>query len=81
MVENIQTMTKLIQGIDTLWVMIAAFMVFLMQAGFGMLEAGIIVVLGTVFLDIMHIDDPVGCSSRASDEWDLGNYSSWNFRA
>lgn len=29
-------------GIDTLWVMIAAFMVFLMQAGFGMLEAGLI---------------------------------------
>jgi len=29
-------------GIDTLWVMIAAFMVFLMQAGFGMLEAGLV---------------------------------------
>lgn len=29
-------------GIDTLWVMIAAFLVFLMQAGFGMLEAGLI---------------------------------------
>jgi len=29
-------------GIDTLWVLIAAFMVFLMQAGFGMLEAGLI---------------------------------------
>jgi len=29
-------------GIDTLWVMIAAFMVFIMQAGFGMLEAGLI---------------------------------------
>ena len=31
-----------ISGIDTLWVLIAAFMVFLMQAGFGMLEAGLI---------------------------------------
>jgi len=31
-----------IRGIDTLWVMIAAFMVFIMQAGFGMLEAGLI---------------------------------------
>lgn len=31
-----------ISGIDTLWVMIAAFMVFIMQAGFGMLEAGLI---------------------------------------
>ncbi|MDP8258547.1 MAG: ammonium transporter [Candidatus Aadella gelida] len=29
-------------GVDTLWVMIAAFMVFLMQAGFGMLEAGLL---------------------------------------
>lgn len=29
-------------GLDTLWVMIAAFMVFIMQAGFGMLEAGLI---------------------------------------
>jgi len=29
-------------GIDTLWVMIAAFFVFIMQAGFGMLEAGLI---------------------------------------
>jgi Amt family ammonium transporter len=29
-------------GIDTLWVMIAAFLVFIMQAGFGMLEAGLI---------------------------------------
>lgn len=33
---------ELTAGIDTLWVMIAAFMVFLMQAGFGMLEAGLI---------------------------------------
>jgi len=31
-----------ISGIDTLWVMLAAFMVFIMQAGFGMLEAGLI---------------------------------------
>jgi Amt family ammonium transporter len=29
-------------GLDTLWVMIAAFLVFIMQAGFGMLEAGLI---------------------------------------
>ncbi|MFH1798485.1 MAG: ammonium transporter [Candidatus Omnitrophota bacterium] len=29
-------------GVDVLWVMIAAFMVFIMQAGFGMLEAGLI---------------------------------------
>ncbi len=29
-------------GIDTLWVLLAAFMVFIMQAGFGMVEAGFI---------------------------------------
>jgi Amt family ammonium transporter len=29
-------------GVDTLWVMLAAFLVFIMQAGFGMLEAGLI---------------------------------------
>ncbi|MFH1379447.1 MAG: ammonium transporter [bacterium] len=33
---------QLSAGVDTLWVMIAAFMVFIMQAGFGMLEAGLI---------------------------------------
>ncbi|HDZ76695.1 MAG TPA: ammonium transporter [Candidatus Omnitrophica bacterium] len=37
-----QTLYASVAGIDTLWVMIAAFMVFLMQAGFGMLEAGLI---------------------------------------
>lgn len=31
-----------VSGIDTLWVLLAAFMVFIMQAGFGMLEAGLI---------------------------------------
>jgi len=34
--------TDLVRGLGTIWVMIAAFMVFLMQAGFGMLEAGLI---------------------------------------
>jgi len=29
-------------GIDTLWVLVAAFLVFFMQAGFGMVEAGFI---------------------------------------
>ena len=32
----------IITGIDTMWVLMAAFLVFLMQAGFGMLEAGLI---------------------------------------
>jgi len=31
-----------IMGIDTIWVLLAAFLVFFMQAGFGMVEAGFI---------------------------------------
>lgn len=31
-----------IKGLDTVWVLIAAFLVFFMQAGFGMVEAGFI---------------------------------------
>jgi Amt family ammonium transporter len=34
--------TQLKQGLDTVWVLLAAFLVFFMQAGFGMLEAGFI---------------------------------------
>ncbi len=30
------------QGLDTVWVLMAAFLVFLMQAGFGMVEAGFV---------------------------------------
>jgi Amt family ammonium transporter len=33
---------QLKQGLDTVWVLIAAFLVFFMQAGFGMVEAGFI---------------------------------------
>ena len=29
-------------GLDTVWVLVAAFLVFFMQAGFGMVEAGFI---------------------------------------
>ena len=29
-------------GLSTLWILIAAFLVFFMQAGFGMLEAGLV---------------------------------------
>ncbi|MBU0571922.1 MAG: ammonium transporter [Candidatus Omnitrophica bacterium] len=36
------SMKSMIRGIDTLWVLIAAFLVFFMQAGFGMVEAGFI---------------------------------------
>jgi Amt family ammonium transporter len=35
-------MEEIIKGLDTLWVLIAAFLVFFMQAGFGMVEAGFI---------------------------------------
>jgi len=31
---------SIVRGLDTLWVLLAAFLVFLMQAGFGMVEAG-----------------------------------------
>lgn len=34
------TVAELARGINTVWVLIAAFLVFFMQAGFGMLEAG-----------------------------------------
>lgn len=34
--------TEIVRGLDTVWVLIAAFLVFFMQAGFGMLEAGLI---------------------------------------
>ena len=37
----IDTLT-LKQGLDTVWVLVAAFLVFFMQAGFGMVEAGFI---------------------------------------
>ncbi len=33
---------SIIVGVDTLWVLLAAFLVFFMQAGFGMVEAGFI---------------------------------------
>lgn len=33
---------EIVRGLDTVWVLIAAFLVFFMQAGFGMVEAGFI---------------------------------------
>lgn len=33
---------EIARGLDTVWVLIASFLVFFMQAGFGMLEAGLI---------------------------------------
>ena len=33
---------SVVQGLDTVWVLVAAFLVFFMQAGFGMVEAGFI---------------------------------------
>ncbi|OGC25419.1 ammonium transporter [candidate division WOR-1 bacterium RIFOXYB2_FULL_42_35] len=35
-------MADIIRGLDTVWVLMAAFLVFFMQAGFGMVEAGFI---------------------------------------
>jgi ammonium transporter, Amt family len=42
--ENVSegTINLLTVGIDTVWVLVAAFLVFFMQAGFGMVEAGFI---------------------------------------
>ena len=37
--SNIGSIT---QGLDTVWILIGAFLVFFMQAGFGMVEAGFI---------------------------------------
>jgi len=38
--EDSPTAAELARGINTVWVLMAAFLVFFMQAGFGMLEAG-----------------------------------------
>ncbi|MBD3245842.1 MAG: ammonium transporter [Candidatus Omnitrophica bacterium] len=35
-------LSEIVTGLDTVWVLIAAFLVFFMQAGFGMVEAGFI---------------------------------------
>ncbi|MBN1817996.1 MAG: ammonium transporter, partial [Sedimentisphaerales bacterium] len=40
--ETTINIAELKQGLDTVWVLIAAFLVFFMQAGFGMVEAGFI---------------------------------------
>ena len=37
-----QVLSELLVGVDTVWVLLAAFLVFFMQAGFGMVEAGFI---------------------------------------
>jgi len=40
--EEELSINDLKQGVDTIWVLIGAFLVFFMQAGFGMVEAGFI---------------------------------------
>jgi Amt family ammonium transporter len=40
--SNVIDTLALKQGLDTVWVLVAAFLVFFMQAGFGMVEAGFI---------------------------------------
>ena len=40
--SNVIDTFALKQGLDTVWVLLAAFLVFFMQAGFGMVEAGFI---------------------------------------
>ncbi len=34
------TMTDVVRGINTVWVLVAAFLVFFMQAGFALVESG-----------------------------------------
>ena len=34
--------SEMVSAVDTVWVLIAAFLVFFMQAGFGFLEAGFV---------------------------------------
>lgn len=36
------TLTEAVTAINTLWVLVTGFLVFFMQLGFGMLEAGLI---------------------------------------
>lgn len=38
--DGAASVTSALNGLDTMWVLIAAFLVFFMQAGFGMVEAG-----------------------------------------
>ncbi|MBN1787610.1 MAG: ammonium transporter [Sedimentisphaerales bacterium] len=40
--ETMSDIARLTQGLDTVWVLLGAFLVFFMQAGFGMVEAGFI---------------------------------------
>jgi len=39
---DVPDVAELARGLDTVWVLVAAFLVFFMQAGFGMVEAGFI---------------------------------------
>ena len=40
--DDSESLVSAISGLDTVWVLMAAFLVFFMQAGFGMVEAGFI---------------------------------------
>ncbi|THB64568.1 MAG: ammonium transporter [Spirochaetaceae bacterium] len=40
--QSTEELAALRMGLDTMWVLVAAFLVFFMQAGFGMVEAGFI---------------------------------------
>ena len=46
--QDADALAAVVQGLDTVWVLIAAFLVFFMQAGFGMVEAGFIRAKNTV---------------------------------
>ncbi|MEO1367235.1 MAG: ammonium transporter, partial [Acidobacteriota bacterium] len=40
--QEVESSPPVYDGLSTLWILIAAAMVFLMQAGFGMVESGLI---------------------------------------
>ena len=55
--SSIDAITKIQENIDTLWVLIAAALVFLMQAGFAALESGVTRSKNTINVALKNIMD------------------------
>ena len=45
--DGVDAVTDIVAAVDTMWLLVAAFLVFFMQAGFGMVEAGFVRVKNT----------------------------------